>query len=450
MDEEPYTINREEGDTVHVDIIPERDATVIQDPTSVWLLKPDTMGELRLYEQWEQHRPFKAKAVYHDPTHGDFYLKNSDDHFGVKVGDTDSPLEQEDNELDLAPERPGPRHQLKVDDNIWSFASRHNTTAEKLIKHNEIDDLKAVTPGTWLYIPKPEPKERPQIEYRLLSSPRPMHTTRDANKWTFGNVKEWKDIKQDLKSYKEGYNVDIVAIAQVPVEGITVAYYMDKHDIGTYAETGRPTSTRGFNWQHLEMGHIKKEKVAVTPSLVAASAMLEDDRLAILKDTPVTTPRATDEPVVIEEESLATTTSPLPMDAPVLSYKDTFRYLNFEESPERYRMLQAMDIRDLDGGAPPVTLKEGRDVMIIGWFEYEGTPYYRVSTRYWYAIPTQAAHCIENDPFNVLDIDLPTRIAHGGALSREEQHLATIARTVAKYKRLAAGTKRITTMLRRK
>ncbi len=439
----------------YIDIIPERDVTVIQDPTSVWLLKPNEMGELRLYEQWEQHRRFRAKAVHHDTVHGDFYLKNSDDPYGVKVIDTDSPLDTVDDELDLAPERPGTRYQLGPDENIWTLATKHKLSATKLIDHNEITNPNSIKAGMWVYIPKPEPKERQRVEYKELKSPRQMHVTVDGGttKWTFGMVRKQSDIKKDVKHYNENHNVEIHGIAQVPVDGVTLAFYMDKHDFGSFSTSERVNYTRGFNWQHLKDGYIKTKKEVKLDTIVA-DAMREDDRpKATPAIAPVTVPEAPEAPVVIE----VVETPPEPIEptvlveevAPMDMYKDTFRYLNFEESPERYKMLESMDVRELDGAKEPIYCKEGSSVMVSGWFTYQGTPYYRVATRYWYAIPTQFAYSVENEPFN-FGVDLPTRVAYGGQLTKEERRIKLLAQTVAKYNKAGQLTRKLSKTLRHK
>ena len=111
-----------------------------------------------------------------------------------------------------------------------------------------------------------------------------------------------------------------------------------------------------------------------------------------------------------------------------------------------YRLLEDMDIRELDGQSLPVRKKADSVGKIIGWFTHEGTPYYRVATRYWFAIPTHKAYSIEDEVFNDMPTDLATRVATGGYLSPSERRLAAIARTVARVNKL----KTISGRLRRK
>lgn len=347
-------------------------------------------------------------------------------------------------ELDLAPERPGRRYQLKNGENLYDVALKFKCDPAALMSHNEITDYKTVLPGDWLYLPTPEAKPRLDIEYRILEAPRAMHVAHigGTTKFSFGGVKTWADIKMCHKHYTEQHNVDIYAIAKVPVEDTVAAYYMDKHDLGNYEATGRPAYTRGFNWQHLAEGHVTVEKPVTKVQQIVADAMAEDDRPALpekheLPTKPVEEPVVTPEP---EEVHVA------PLEQQLDDYKQSFKYLNIEESPERFRLLEAMDIRDMDGISPPIHRKADSPVLVSGWFVHNGTPYYRVATRHWYGIPTQAAYSIEDEPFNGFSASLPERIAMGGTLSREERRMVLFAKTAAKYNRI----KTVSALLRRK
>lgn len=435
-----------------IELIEERDITATQSPTNVWVIDAEKpVSDMKVFEQWENGRPFKAKAVYHHPSGADFYLKNDSDPYGVLDTDTSHPFQDE--ELNMAPERPGERHKVAAGEDVYSIAREHKLTPTALMDHNEVKDPKAVTVGSWLYIPRRIVKERQTIEYRLLEdedgkpTPRPMHVSREGGttKLTFGNVKKWADLRPDNKQYHEGQNVDIYAIAKVPVEGEVAAYYMDKHDLGKYKETGRVAYTRGFNWQHLLDGHYIAPVPALLASEVAADAMMEDNRAIIpeqFDETPEIVPEVPVEAVTDEtEEPLVS-----PLEQELDDYKRTFKWMNREESPELFRLLQDMDIRELDGASDPIHKKEGSVVKVIGWFTHNGTPYYRVATRYWFAIPTHMAYSIEDDVFNDLQVDLPTRAVYGGPLSTSERRLVLFAKAVSKANKL----KTLTAMLRHK
>ena len=432
-----------------LELIPERDVTVLRDPTDVWLLKPNEDGTYKRYEQWEKMRRFKAKAVCHISEEDVFYLKNPEDPFGVRVDDTDYPLDADD-ELNLAPERPGERYRVGIDETVYDIARKFKLSPTKLMDHNDIADAKTVRPGQWLYVPKHTNKERQHIEYKVLKDkdgkvkPRLMHVTLPGGttKFTFGNVRKWGDIRKDNKPFPDGYNTEIVAIARVPVEGMTAAYYMDKHDLGDYEKNGRVAYTRGFNWQHLADGHINPPVPTATHEQVAADAMLEDDRPKVIQaaDIPATAiveAVAQPKPVVIEAVAEE------PPEAPVASYKDTFRYLNVEESPERFKLLQDLDIRDMDGEQPSIRRKADSSVMISGWFTHEGTPYYRVATRHWYAIPAQFAYSVEDEPFNGIQLSLQDKLAYGATLTPEERRMVLIAKTAARYRKTIGVSKKL-------
>lgn len=438
-----------------IELIPERDLTVTQDPTNVWLISDSEPENFALYEQWEKGRPFKAKAVYHHPSGVDFYLKNDSDPFGVRDTDTSQPFM--DDELALAPERPGQRDKVRAGETIWSFAARHGVEGGQLLRHNEITDPKAVTPGIWLYVPKREKEPRLNIEYRLLKPPHKMHIahTGGTTKFTFGAVKKWTDVKADLKHYGDGVNVDIYAVAKVPVEGTIAAYYMDKHDVGEYATTGRVAYTRGFNWQHLAEGSTKAELPTITHQEITASAMLEDDRPSIVDEVqPVVTAAleaaAPVKPTItVTGQVTAKDAQEEPQTAPD-DYKTTFQYLNVNEEPELYELVSDAVVREMDGAARTVQKRAGDRFPTKGWFTHEGTPYYRVDTSLWYAVPTQFAVSVENQPFNSFTPTLEDKLALGATLTRSERRTVLLAKTAAKYKKGATITMNIIRQLRQK
>jgi hypothetical protein len=344
-------------------------------------------------------------------------------------------------------------HVLKENENLWDVARDKNVPAQKLIDMNELDDPAHLPVGTEILLPLTTKKDRPEIEYKVLAKPHYMHVTKPGGttKWRFGHVRVWADIRQESRHYDEKQNIEIYAVAKVPVEGEIAAYYMDRHDLGSkFDETGRPSFTRGFNWQHLGEGKAPEVK---TPDLAAeaiAAAMLEDDRLALPEHLASSPAPAIEAPMTPQPEEPTVDT---PQDAVAIpgelaeDYKDTFKYINVEESPERFRLLETIDIREMDGARPPLQGKRSGDIFLArGWFMHQGTPYYRLDTRHWYAIPTQYAQNIEDEEFNDVDVDLPTKIAHGLTLTKEEQRLATIARGVARYNKL----RNLTSLLRRK
>lgn len=439
-----------------VELIPERDVTVLRDPTDVWLLTPDEDGTFKQYEQWEKMRRIKVRAICQVTEKDVFYLKNSDDHFGVRVDDTDFPLDA-DAELDMAPERPGERYRVGIDETLYDVARKFKLSPTVLMNHNEITDPKKVRPGSWLYIPKREKKERLAIEYRVLAEPRPMHVNHPAytTKYVFGNVRKWGDIKADKDKYKDGQNVDIYAVAKVPVEGTIAAYYMDKHDFGQFLTNGgRPAYTRGFNWQHLAEGHIAPASKKVTPEMVTAIADEFDDRPEptpeVIEVEPETVPESPTQPLIPEVEEVPEPTVS-PIERELDAWKSSFQYLNLEESPELYQILQDMDIREFDGQSEPIHKEEGKTVKVIGWFTHQGTPYYRVATRYWFGIPTHMAYSIEDDVFNEgLPKTTAERVLSGGYLSDSERRLAWIAKNSTKPAAAAGKIRSTIAKIRRK
>jgi hypothetical protein len=105
-------------------------------------------------------------------------------------------------------------------------------SAQDLIDHNEIPHPNEPLPdGYTLHLPYPKksPVEERSIRYELFPGPRPMHVNLKGGtkKQSFGNAKQWSDIKPTGPGYKQDANIDALAVAYVPIGDDMAAYYLD-------------------------------------------------------------------------------------------------------------------------------------------------------------------------------------------------------------------------------
>lgn len=320
-------------------------------------------------------------------------------------------------------------HVLKEGENLWDIGRQYNVPVNSLIAENEIEDPRHISVGTEIYIPERIVAKDPskEVHYELLNPARAMHVNRDggAKKWSFGGVQKWTDLFSTGKTYNNGYNVNIVAVAHVPIEGQTAAYYLDNVSLGDYVTTGMPRYTTGFNWQHLAEGHTPNGTPpvpAATVEQVVADAMQEEDRPQLV---PVIEP---DEVPELEIRK-----------API-SYKDTFEYLNPERDPVVYLFRESMTVVEMDNRLPAKRVGKYDAVRIIGTFTKDNILYGRAAMHsYWYGIPMDKITA-EDVLYNT-DMDLPTRVAMRGQLSPSERRLVVLAKSVARYKQIISSVR---------
>ena len=315
-------------------------------------------------------------------------------------------------------------HVLQAGENIWDVGRRYNIPVAALIAENDIEDPRHIAAGTELYLPQRllGKKDEKAIRYELLVPAQEMHVTREtgAKKWSFGGVREWKDLYSTGRLYPYGHNLTIVAVAHVPIGEDTAAYYMDAVSLGEYETTGTPRYTNGFNWQHLAEGHIEADTPLPAPEInveqVVADAMQEDTRPEVVAASPV---------------------PELPITPAPLSYKRTFQFLNEERTAVVYLFKEDLTIIEIDGKLPAKNVGKYDGVKIIGTFEYNGILYGRPALQhYWYGVPMDML-ILEDELYNT-EVDLPTRVALRGQLSSSEQRLVRIAKAVAGYKRMTS------------
>lgn len=307
-------------------------------------------------------------------------------------------------------------HILADNENLWDIGRQYNVPVASLMAENEIEDPRHVKVGTEIYIPeRPHKPATKEIKYELFIPARPMHVAREggAKKWSYGGITKWEDLYSTGRVYPDGLNLNIVAVAHVPIGNETAAYYLDTVSLGDYATTGTVRYTTGFNWKHLEEGHVEGGTPPVpeaTIEAVVADAMAEEDR-----------------PDVIEENKEEVITPSLP-----LSYKTTFQFLNDEKRSEYYTFREHVEVVEMDGRLPTKHMGPADSMRVIGTFEREGITYARAAVpKYWYGVPMDKITS-EDSLYNT-DIDLPTRLAMRGHLTAAEKRMVIMAKTAAGY-----------------
>jgi hypothetical protein len=102
---------------------------------------------------------------------------------------------------------------------------------------------------------------------------------------------------------------------------------------------------------------------------------------------------------------------------------------------------EAYNVTELDGRLPAKHVGRNDIVRIIGTFTKDGLEYARPAVRgYWYGIPSVLL--TPEETVYDTDIDLPTRIALHGHLSRSEKRLVAMAKAVGQYRKLTRFVKR--------
>lgn len=349
-------------------------------------------------------------------------IKNASEYGAIKAWASFTYMQQEIEEPPKEEKTLENVHILEAGENLWDIGRQYNVPVASIIAENEIEDPRHVSVGTEIYIPerlniKDDSK---QIHYELLTPARAMHVAREggAKKWSFGGVEKWADLYSTGRNYPDGHNVTIAAVAHVPIEGQTAAYYLDNVSLGDYATTGLPRYTTGFNWQHLQEGHTEHGTPPVpeaTVEQVVADAMKEEDRPEL----------------VPEEPQLEIRTAPI-------SYKDTFQFLNDEQTPVEYTINEALLVHEMDNRYKPKQVGRYDGVNIIGTFTKDGILYGRAAVKgYWYGVPM--SKMTPDDVLYNTDMDLPTRVAMRGQLSPSERRLVVLAKTVARYKAIMSS-----------
>jgi hypothetical protein len=240
-------------------------------------------------------------------------------------------------------------------------------SAQDLIDHNEIPHPNEPLPdGYTLHLPYPKKSavEERSIRYELFPAPRPMHVNLKGGtkKQSFGNAKQWSDIKPTGPGYKQDANIDALAVAYVPIGDDMAAYYLDALSLGNYRSTGRVSYTIGFNHSHLSDGYIEK-----------AQDMQED------QDNP--------SPGIA---SLPTTVLDITKPEPQRNNEFKTSYVAYNK-PIKFSLDQPVWMHDFDGRYPDKWRDKYREIWIAGIFTKDEIPFARplgqLRAGTWYGIP---------------------------------------------------------------
>jgi len=235
-------------------------------------------------------------------------------------------------------------------DNIWEVARRLGLRVVELLEHNGIEDPDAIKPGDVLHLPVPRVIEVEQpIRIEPLLEPRPMHPVRDTiRKWSFGYAHTVEDLRETGPTYASDANIDVLAIAHVPLRGIITDFYMERVALGDYLKTGRVRYTIGFKPEELADGHTEPPKRPLPKMMAATVGKIASQLESAGKTVAITNP-------------LLQSAKPRVMDiSPSVrpnACKATLHPLYPDRRTIRYFFLEDMTIEELDGRATPRPVK---------------------------------------------------------------------------------------------
>lgn len=354
-------------------------------------------------------------------------------------------------ELTDEPEKPaaksGHLYRLLKGENIWSVARKFRTSAQDLIEHNDLSDPYALGQGDQIHLPVAQQSApEPLIHYEILDGPRKMHVSKShgATKWSFGNVRQWKDLKSTGPTFPLDSNVDIVAIAHVPISDEVAAYYMDPLALGNYAETGRPSFTIGFNHSHLGEGYVEKPSRTLSVAGHIPGTTLSEEKLERLK-------------VVIKNSQDKPQPGLAELPVTVLDYREpdltkppfTSSYVAFD-NPTAYTAHETIWVHDHAGKRPDRQLLANQEVIVSGTFIKEdvlyGRPLGAAKNFLWFGVPMD--NLISNAELYNGDIALAEKVAlRNGVLSPSERGVVALSKILAQGTRLKTYIGKIKTKI---
>jgi hypothetical protein len=227
-----------------------------------------------------------------------------------------------------------------------------------LLEHNGIEDPRTIRPGDVLHLPiSHEEPEVYDISIEVLPEKRRMHVVKPGGtrKWLFGRARSASDLIASGPRVREDGNVDIVAIAHVPLpdEARTMAFFIDPVCFGNYGAAGRLRYTIGFDPGDLADGYAEPAKAPQRelPAVMAATVEKIAAGLDALNNPPETP-----------------TISPLPQLRQIVdvrravntsAVKASLHPLYEDRHVERFVFLEGMDVLELDGCGKPVRVATG-------------------------------------------------------------------------------------------
>lgn len=349
--------------------------------------------------------------------------------------------------------KPGTTYKvLKGGENGWQIAQKLGIPGKELKEHveDDIEDFGNIPGGTVLHLPyvvKNESRGR-ITEFEILPKSLQMHISKEGGtrKYTFGNIAT--GIKPSGPTYQQDRNVNIFAIAHVPVDDNTVVdYYMEASEFDP--ATRKVRWTIGFAKDDLAEGHVEKKKPEPKPQVkeqikakVDEAAQKRADELA-QREEIIADVNAEDNPPSkrMGSDSLPPLEPLTPADGPNW-WKTTYKPLNEERRPEIFLFNENMIVHDLEGRRPPVTVFKLKGVRVAGTFTGPDQKlYYRpqdaMDNFTWYGVPVEDV-ISEAELFDT-NVPLPDRVAmKSGRLSFNERYFSVpLWRITAKSRRLS-------------
>lgn len=312
---------------------------------------------------------------------------------------------------------------LEKGDTISAIALRYGFTASEVLEHNGLnwDDARNLPVGYELRLPvaAAPPPATDGYKIEVLPELKHMHVSRQggAEKWGFGNVKEWKDFVSN-GHIAENTNVDIVAIANVIIGKDVAAYYMDALALGDYRTTGRPANTIGFNWKDLSDGSY----VAPEPAPVV---------VAEPKPEPKPEPAPAPLPTKVTE------IDPETINNRPNQYKTTYKAW---AKPIAFLVLNDGYAVEQDGRRANKTIHKNQVVSIGGSFIKGQILYARPAAAaqagLWWGIPMD--NLISEDAVFNTHVPLPEKVAMRYVLTYREKIVVALSRLTALVTKLTA------------
>lgn len=355
--------------------------------------------------------------------------------------------------------RPGDKYRWTSEDTVADFyelARRMNTNADTLMHYNEIEDFSELEAGIDIYCP-PLPhsaENKPKITYELLPEPRDMHIVKKggAKKWAFGNVRTWEDF-QSNGFYPEHTNLQIVAIAHVPVEdekNPEAAFYLDNLSLGDYAVSGRVRYTVGYRWKDLADGvyvpvqtaEPKEDKLAAKKAFI--EEMLNDynagaGKAMDIHPAPINTPQEEPEQDLIDRR-LADLYS-----SGAQAFKASYQtlapsivctaYIPDDVGEVDDNGQAFIWVKDFDNRRPNRKLYHLQKITITGTFEVDdivvGRPEKSAHSGLWFGIPMDFLRPMDQ-VYNVGKVEAAERLAKGRLTTLERYFWVPMAKFVHK------------------
>jgi LysM repeat protein len=344
---------------------------------------------------------------------------------------------------------------LQKGDTIAAIAVRYGLGTKELLDHNGLtwEDARNLPVGYAVKLPIKNAPAPADVGYKVeaIDPPKIMHTNKEATKWGFGNVKDWKDFVPNGK-VAANTNIEVVGVANVIVGKEVAAYYMDKLAFGDWKASGQLNNTIGFNWSDLTDGAYEEPKPEPVPE---APKPAEDAK-------PVEVAKAAPQPVVsvvntssknstvVSADTITapdgkvtfkvTATGQQTASSEVSRFKTTYKAW---AKPIAFLVLNDGYAYELDGRRPNKPIHKNQVISIGGSFIKDQTLYFRpagaAQAFIWWGIP--ADNLISEEAVFNTQVDLPDKVAMHYVLTVGEKFQVVLARLLNSFTKIKQSTK---------